>query len=125
MDFNDTMFQNLKETPKVKVEEYIHIESPKIKKKPNKKWFLLWERKIMSSIKDCFSMNKSLIKKGTLSTAFCKPVFYSTKTFKSKSEEERYWKVAGEILNLRHLLVNDSENSYTYLMKFLRQYFAA
>jgi len=52
-------------------------------------------------------------------------VFYSTKTFKSKSEEERYKKIASEVLNLRHLLVNDSENSYSYLMRFLKSYFAS
>ena len=105
----------------MKVEEYFHIQSPKFKKKSSKRGkFLLREWKIMSSIKDCFTLNKSLIKQGTIPTAFCKPVFYSTKTFKPKSEEERYRKVAGEIFNLRHLLVNDSENSYSYLMKFLR-----
>ena len=119
VDFNDTMFKE--NVPNVRVEEYYHVKSPVQNKRKIKKYkYLLMEWKVMSSIKDCFSLNKSLIKQGTIPTAFCKPVFYSTKTFKSKSEQEWYNRIAGQVLNLRHLLVNDSDNSYNYLMKFLR-----
>ena len=56
---------------------------------------------------------------------FCKPVSFKFGTsFKNKSEESRFKKISQEILNLRHLLVNDSQNAHKYIYKFLKDYFS-
>jgi hypothetical protein len=76
-------------------------------------------------IENCFpnSINRLTIEKNE--KVFCKPVsFKYGAKFKNKSEEKRFVKISQSILNLRHLLINDSSSSHEYIFKFLKEYFS-
>ena len=76
-------------------------------------------------IDECFPSNINRLAFGNIAKAFCKPMNfkYFTGKFNNKSEEARYQKISGEILKLRHLLVNDPPSSHEYIFKFLKQFF--
>ena len=45
------------------------------------------------------------------------------KSFKNKPEERRYKRLSANVLKLKHVLINDPENSHFYILKFLKSYF--
>lgn len=45
------------------------------------------------------------------------------KSFNNKSEERRYKRLSSIILKLKHVLINDAENSHFYILKFLKNYY--
>ena len=72
----------------------------------------------------CFPIDMSLLASGKLQKAFVKPIVYKFgQNFKNKSEENRYGKVAQQIINLRHLLKNDPVRSHQYILNFLLQFY--
>ncbi len=78
-----------------------------------------------SQLDSWFPNNFSSLAYNTASKkAFCKPVHYRFgSSFKNKSEEARFNKVSQEIQKLRHLLINDPQNSHNYMLTFLMNFF--
>jgi hypothetical protein len=76
---------------------------------------------------------KQRVGNGTLKKAFCQPIpqrwkdegLSSLNSSKgSKSLKKRYEHMKLQIIKLRHLLLNDPENSHDYIFKFLKQFFS-